>query len=413
VDLAEVPIGLILAGLTAYVVLGGADFGAGVWYMALPGERRRPLRDHTFHAMGPVWEANHVWLIFVLVIAWTVYPRPFAQITSTLYAPLFIAAIGIILRGTMYALRGWATRTREERLVGVIFGTSSVLTPFALGAAVGGIASDRVPATGAPGDAVTSWLNPTSVAIGVLAVATSAYLAATWLTADAARHDDEDLVSAFRARALGSGIVAGGLAVVGFVVIESDAPDLFDGLTSGAGLVAAIASGIAGAATLAFIYLRRLEPARYGAAVAVGAVVTGWALAQRPDVLPGLTAQEAAAGDSVIVAVLVSTAVGLLILVPSLALLFSLVLRGRFDETPEEPGSMYGAATGDHAAPIGGPTAPSRPLAGAAGVAAGVGVPMMLIADGGVVLAAGVVLLIAGVALGCAAALPVATAGEP
>ena len=104
--LAEVPLLLALVGLAAYVVLGGADFGAGLWYMLLPGERRRPLRDHTYHAMGPVWEANHVWLIFVLVVVWTAYPTAFGAIFSTLYVPLFAAALGIILRGTCYALRG-------------------------------------------------------------------------------------------------------------------------------------------------------------------------------------------------------------------------------------------------------------------------------------------------------------------
>src|SRR5829696_9010269 len=180
---------LLLLGLAAYVVLGGADFGAGLWYMLLPGERRRPLRDHTYHAMGPVWEANHVWLIFVLVIAWTAFPRAFGSIFSTLYVPLFLASLGIILRGATYALRGWAERRGEERAVGVIFGLSSLLTPFALGTAVGGIASERVPVGNATGDVWSSWLNPTSVTIGVLSVVTSAYLAAVWLTADAARAD--------------------------------------------------------------------------------------------------------------------------------------------------------------------------------------------------------------------------------
>ena len=184
--LAELPLLLALVGLAAYVVLGGADFGAGLWYMLLPGERRRPLRDHTYHAMGPVWEANHVWLIFVLVVVWTAYPLAFGAIFSTLYVPLFAAALGIILRGACYAVRSAVSAPREERILGALFGASSVLTPFALGAAIGGIASGRVPLGNAAGDAIDSWLNPTSIAVGVLAVATSAYLAAVWLTADAA-----------------------------------------------------------------------------------------------------------------------------------------------------------------------------------------------------------------------------------
>jgi cytochrome d ubiquinol oxidase subunit II len=411
VDLAEVPVVLILAGIAAYVVLGGADFGAGLWYFALPGERRRRLRDHTYHAMGPVWEANHVWLIFVLVIAWTAYPGAFGAIMSTLYVPFFAAAVGIILRGTTYALRGWATEWREERLIGGIFGASSLLTPFALGAALGGIASERVPANGT-GDAVSSWLNPTSVTIGILAVVTSAYLAATWLSADAARTGDEELVGAFRARALWSGVVAGAVAIAGLAVIQSDADRIFDGLTSGTGLAAAVASGVAGAATLALIAQRRLEPARYSAAVAVGAIIAGWAFAQRPYLLPGLTAQEAAAGDTVIVALLVSVAAGAVLLIPSLGLLFSLVLRGRFDEQPEEPGSMVRTARGEGAQPVAGGAAPPRRLSLAALGAAAVGVPLMLAADGGIVLAVGVVLVLAAVALGAAAALPLVAAAD-
>ena len=157
--LAELPLLLALVGLAAYVVLGGADFGAGLWYMLLPGERRRPLRDHTYHAMGPVWEANHVWLIFVLVVVWTAYPVAFGAIFSSLYVPLFLAALGIIVRGTCYAVRGVASGS-SEWVVGALFGGSSVLTPFALGAATGGIASERVPVGNALGDPIDSWLNP-------------------------------------------------------------------------------------------------------------------------------------------------------------------------------------------------------------------------------------------------------------
>src|SRR3954453_2727156 len=200
--LDEIPLAIALLGVAAYVVLGGADFGAGLWYMALPGERNSRLRDHTYHAMGPVWEANHVWLIFVLVVVWTAFPTAFGSIASTLYVPLFIAALGIILRGTAYALRGSVTRAREEKILGLIFGASSMLTPFALGAAVGGIASGRVPIGNAAGDPFSSWLNPTSLVIGVLSVATSAYLASVWLTADGARTGRGDLVEAFRPRAL-------------------------------------------------------------------------------------------------------------------------------------------------------------------------------------------------------------------
>jgi cytochrome bd ubiquinol oxidase subunit II len=285
--------------------------------------------------MAPVWEANHVWLIFVLVVAWTAYPTAFGSIASTLALPLFVAAVGIILRGTAYALRSGATPDREtEGATGFVFGASSVLAPFALGAAIGSIASGRVPVGNAAGDLVTSWFNPTSMLIGCLAVAVSGYLAAVYLAGDASRYRDVALAEAFRTRALAMGAVAGALAAVGLVVLRGDARELFDDLISGGALVAVLLSGVGGLATFALLRRRRYEAARVSAALAVAAVVAGWGLAQRPDLLPGLTIEDAAAGDATLVALLVSIALGAVLLVPSLALLFGLVLRGRFDAAP-------------------------------------------------------------------------------
>jgi len=158
--------------------------------------------------MGPVWEANHVWLIFVLVVCWTAYPTAFASIASTLAIPLFIAGIGIVFRGTAYALRSGTANAEEQRMVEVAFAASSILTPFALGAVIGGIASGRVPVGNAKGDLVTSWLNPMSITLGALAVATAAYLAAVYLAADAVRVGRPELAEAFRVRALVMAVVA-------------------------------------------------------------------------------------------------------------------------------------------------------------------------------------------------------------
>jgi cytochrome d ubiquinol oxidase subunit II len=334
-DLAEVPLVLMLVGLAAYAVLAGADFGAGFW--ELPGgrgERDTELREHAHHAMGPVWEANHVWLIFVLVVCWTAYPVAFGSIASTLAIPLFVAGIGIILRGTAYALRSGETSPREQRIIEMASGVSSILTPFALGALIGGIASGRVPVGNAEGDLVTSWLNPTSLALGGIAISTSAYLAAVYLAADAVRIGKPELEEAFRKRALGMAVVAGAAAVVGLAVVHNDAGRIWDGLTSGSGLVAVILSALAGAATIAFVLGRRYGPARVTAATAVAAIVAGWGLAQRPQFLPGLTIEQAAAGRSVLIATLVALGLGALILLPSLGLLYSLLLRGQFDEGP-------------------------------------------------------------------------------
>src|SRR3954462_12014286 len=164
-------------------------------------------------SMSPVWEANHVWLIFVLVILWTCFPVAFGSVFSTLSIPLFLAALGIIFRGAAFAMRGQAATINEARGLGALFALSSVLIPFCLGAAIGGVASGRVEVGNAAGDLVTSWLNPTSILIGVGGVSSGAYLAAVYLAGDSARAGLPDLVQAFRARALGAGVVTGVLAL--------------------------------------------------------------------------------------------------------------------------------------------------------------------------------------------------------
>jgi cytochrome bd ubiquinol oxidase subunit II len=331
--LVDVPLLLILAGLSAYAVLGGADFGAGMWQL-VGGPR---LREHAHHSMGPVWEANHVWLIFVLVVCWTAYPRAFGSIMSTLAVPFFIAGIGIVLRGTAYALRSGTVSLREQRIVEIVLACSSILTPFALGAAIGGIASGRVPVGNAGGDLVSSWLNPTSALTGGLAVVTAAYLAAVYLAADGVRLGDAELVRAYRVRALVTGLVAGAVALGGPLVVRSDARPIWDGLTSGSGVVAVIVSAAAGTATLLAILQGRFQLARGTAAVAVAAIAVGWVLAQRPVFLPGLTIEEAAAGRSTLWAIIITVAIGAVVLAPSLFFLFRLVLGGRFDEHEPEP----------------------------------------------------------------------------
>jgi len=324
---------VLMVGLTAYAVLGGADLGTGFWDLTAGGARRgERLRALIKRSMGPVWEANHVWLIFVLVMFWTAFPVAFAAVMSTLAIPLFAIAVGIIFRGSAFALRGEAATISEARLLGATFALSSVVVPFFLGAVAGGIASGRVPVGNAAGDPVTSWLNPTSVVAGVLAVATGAHLAAVFLAGDARRAGATDLARSLRARALGAGAVAGALAVGGLAVVAADAPRLFEGLTSGPGLAMVALSGACGLATLALLWRERYAAARAGAGGAVGAIVAGWALAQQPYVLPGqLTLEQAAASGPVLEVLLVSVAIGLALVIPSLWLLFSLFLRGRLD----------------------------------------------------------------------------------
>ncbi|MCW2977961.1 MAG: Cytochrome bd-type quinol oxidase subunit 2-like protein [Actinomycetia bacterium] len=332
--LSALPLVFVLAGVVLYAVLAGADLGAGFWQLFAGGGRHgEEIREHAHHSMAPVWEANHVWLIFVLTVFWTAYPTAFGSIASTLAIPLFLAGIGIVFRGAAYALRVGAATPRELGVIDTVFSLSSILTPFALGAMVGGIATGRVPVGNAAGARFSSWLNSTSILVGVLAVATSAYLAAVYLAADAARRNERDLERAFRVRALGAGVVAGALALAGIFVIRGGARALYDELVSGRALPAVIVSAVAGLATLALVYRRRFEAARYTAALAVAAVVAGWALAQWPTILPGLDVREAAAPHDTLVAVVVAVLGGGAIVFPSLALLFRLALAGRFDQS--------------------------------------------------------------------------------
>src|SRR6476469_4660778 len=172
-------------GATMYAIFGGADFGAGLWSLVAGGsERGRRPRDLINWAIGPVWEANHVWLIFILVVLWTGFAPAFEAIFSTLFIPLSLAALGIVLRGAGFAFHHNARSARGRSLAEATFGVASVLTPFFMGPVVGAIAGGRVPTGNATGDLVTSWLNPLSFVIGALFLATSSYLAAVFLVSD-------------------------------------------------------------------------------------------------------------------------------------------------------------------------------------------------------------------------------------
>jgi cytochrome bd ubiquinol oxidase subunit II len=332
--LVEVLLALLIVALAAYAVLGGADYGAGFWDLTAGGARRGArLRGLVHRSMGPVWEANNVWLIVVLVIMWTCFPRAFGPLMETLYVPLFLAAVGIILRGAAYALRGEAASISEARVLGALFALSSVLTPFFLGCALGAVASGQVPAEGDPGAPFASWTGTTALWTGAIAVVTGAYLAAVFLAADSVRAHTPDLTTAFRRRALGSGAVAGAMAIGGLFVIREDTRELYDGLTSGGGLAMVILSAAAGLLTLWLLWTNRFEIARYASGVAVGAMLAGLAFALRPDFLPGeLSLQDAAAGDATLIATLVALVVALLVIVPAIVILFRLTLQGRLYE---------------------------------------------------------------------------------
>ncbi len=390
-----------LIGLALYAILAGADFGAGIWQLAAGrGPDAERIREHAHESVAPVWEANHVWLIFVLTVVWTAYPVAFGSIASTLSIPLFIAAIGIVFRGASYALRAGTRTPRELRVIDTVFAVSSILTPFALGAVIGAIAAGRVPVGNAAGNLFSSWLNPTSVMIGALAVCTAAYMAAVFLSADAVRLGESELAVAFRRRALAAGVVAGGLAIAGLVVLHADVPHLYHRLVSGPGLPALIVSVIAGLGTLVLVLQSRFELARYSAALAVAAIIAGWALAQQPVILPGLTIRHAAAPHDTLVSVVVAVIAGAALLFPSLALLFRLALGGRLG---------YGeSAPADDAPPVTAIISVSAPglMARAAGACLLGAVGFLTIADAGWAHAIGVVCVAGFVVLGFGAVRP-------
>jgi cytochrome d ubiquinol oxidase subunit II len=327
-NLPAAVLGVMFIGLIAYGLFGGADFGAGIWDLLAGGtrhgERRRALIEHS---LGPVWEANHVWLILVLVVLWTGFSGAFASVASTLYMPLTIAAFGMIARGAAFAFRKSVTTPGMRRFFGASFALSSLITPYFLGSVVGGVASGRVPPGIAAGDVITSWLNPTSVLGGVLAVLACGYLAAVFLCADARRAGQLDLAAEFRVRALGTAAVTGAAGLGGFFVLRVDAPLLFAGLT-GRAMVVVVLSALAGLAAMGMLVVRRYVLARVASALAVAAILVGWAAAQYPYILPPeLTIADAAAGTSTLVAMLVGLVVGGAVLVPALWYLYSLFQR--------------------------------------------------------------------------------------
>jgi cytochrome bd ubiquinol oxidase subunit II len=399
--LYELPLIFVLVGLVFYVVLAGADFGAGIWQLlAGRGDRGARIREHAHKSISPVWEANHVWLIFVLTVTWTAYPTVFSSIASTLSIPLFIAAIGIILRGAAYALRSGTASARGQSSIDTVFAVSSILTPFALGTMVGAIAARRVPVGNAAGNLISSWTGPISILIGVLALATSAYLAAVFLAADAARLGERDLQASFRTRALVAGITAGAIALAGLVVLHADVHPLYHRLLHSDALAALIISILAGTFTLELVRCQRFETARYSAALAVAAVVAGWALAQNPVLLRGLTVRQAAAPHDTLVVVIVAVLGGAVILFPSLALLFRLVLRGQLD---------HGAAVARPVVPaIGTLLSASAPglLARAAGAYLLAGIAFLTLAEAGWAHAVGVFALFGFMVCGFLADVP-------
>jgi cytochrome d ubiquinol oxidase subunit II len=324
--MAEAVAVILFSGVVLYAVFGGADYGCGLWDLtAGRSDEGAAIRVQIDRSLGPVWEANHVWLIFVLVFLWTGFPQAFAAIMTTLAVPFALAGLGIVFRGGAFVFRKSSATVAQARLHGAVFAISSIVTPFFLGTIAGGIAGGRVPLEG--GDPLTSWTGPLSLVGGVLAVLTCSFLAAVLLAADAHRGGDEALAAAFGRRALLSGAVTGMVALVAALTIESSAPDLAHGLDSRAAPIIVL-SAVGGVAALVDLRARRWRRARVGAGIAVASIVIGWGVGQYPAVLVGAADIEDVAGaPATMTALVVVFAVAAVTVLPSLLWLYRLVER--------------------------------------------------------------------------------------
>jgi cytochrome bd ubiquinol oxidase subunit II len=324
---ADVAAVILWVGATLYAIFGGADFGAGFWDLiagdAERGERPRALIQRS---LVPVWEANHVWLIFILVVLWTAFPEAFGAVMTTLYVPLTLAALGIVLRGGGFAFRKSVRRLEYRRAMGALFAFSSVLTPFFMGTVVGAIAAGNVP-PGGDGDAFSSWIAPLPLLTGALFVASGAYIAAVFLVADARRAGDAGLERYFSRRALAAALLAGVFALAGIFALHSEARYVFDRLTS-QGLPLVIVSALCGLAVLGLLLRgarRGLRPLAVGA---VAAVIWGWGVAQFPYLLPtSLKVTQSAAPPDTLAAVIVVFIIAAVLVLPALGLLYWLSQR--------------------------------------------------------------------------------------
>jgi cytochrome d ubiquinol oxidase subunit II len=325
---ADVCAGILWVGATFYALFGGADFGAGFWDLIAGGaERGEQPRALIQRSLTPVWEANHVWLIFILVVLWTAFPPAFSAVMTTLYVPITVAALGIVLRGSGFAFRKSIVRLSGRRAAGATFAISSLLTPFFMGAVVGAVASGNVPA-GGNGAPFSSWIEPLPLLTGVMFVASGAYLSAVFLIGDARRSGDEELAGYFARRALAAAALAGVAAAFGLIELHAEARYIFDRLTD-QGLPLVILSALCGLGVLALLlaavhgraaHSQYLRPLAGGAVIAV---IWGWGVAQFPYLLPtSLKITEAAAPPDTLASVIIVFIVAAILVLPALGLLY-------------------------------------------------------------------------------------------
>jgi cytochrome bd ubiquinol oxidase subunit II len=315
--------------LAAYALFGGADFGGGIWDMLAGspehGAAPRRLIDES---ITPVWEANHVWLVFILVLLWTAFSPAFGAIMTALFVPLALSLLGIVLRGVGFAFRHTAERLRMRELTGGLFAAASLITPFFMGTTVGAVATGQVPPHPA-GNILAAWTSPTALLTGFLFIAACAYISAVYLVVEARQRSHRELTRYFVLRATAAGLVTGALAGGTFAELSSSGPYVYGRLT-GIALPLVAISIAAGLAVLVMLWLGWYHAIglRVTAAIAIAAVIAGWGLAQYPYLLPtSLSLAAGSAPTASLVAEFVVAGLALLLVVPGFIILYVLQQR--------------------------------------------------------------------------------------
>ena len=326
--------GAIAASLNIYALTAGADFGGGVWDLLASGERRDRQRALIADAIAPIWEANHVWLILVVVLLFTAFPPVFAQVMTVLHIPLSLMLLGIVLRGSAFTFRSYDSRRDSvQRRWGRIFAIASTATPLLLGTILGAIATGAVGeqrlTTGSSFGStyVAPWLSPFPIGVGALALVLFAFLAAVYLTVEA---PDDALREDFRARALWAAAAAAVVAIVVLVLARTEAPLVWQALMVGnAAMALRIAATVVALGAMLALWRRAYRAARVAAVAEVSLITWGWALGQFPYLLPpDMTVQNAAAPASTLDLLLIALVAGLAVLAPSLRYLFKVFKGG-------------------------------------------------------------------------------------
>jgi cytochrome d ubiquinol oxidase subunit II len=311
----------ILSSLIIYALMGGADFGGGIWSLLAFGPRAKRQREAIAHAIAPIWEANHVWLILVIVLLFTGFPEGFTTMMTALNIPMTMMLLGIVLRGSAFVFHKYDVKDKSRW--STVFGMASFLTPFSQGVILGALTTGQIRVE--QGRVLTGfmagWLTPFALSCGVFALGLFAFLAATYLTLDT--REESDLQDDFRRRSLWCGLALGPVALVVFLTSRRGAPAMHHELTRWWAPVLLVWTSLFAGAALVALWLRRFAAARLAAIGQVTLILMGWGLAQYPNlVTPDVTVLNAAAPEFTLRLLVIALGFGAVLLLPSLAYLF-------------------------------------------------------------------------------------------